>query len=112
MANRRHGPTRMALGCTGSPTNRRRTGYSSDMTNTLLTLHDPAAAARYYAEGLWRNETLYGLLEKHAAERPNDFGLRDGQRRLSWRELREAADAIAADLHRAGLKRGERVSMW
>ena len=32
------------------------------MTNTLLTLHDPEAARRYYAEGLWRADTLYTLL--------------------------------------------------
>ena len=47
------------------------------MTNTLLTLHDPAAARRYYAEGLWRDDTLYTLLQKHAAERPEAFALRD-----------------------------------
>ena len=35
---------------------------SPAMTNTLLTLHDPAAARRYYAEGLWRDDTLYTLL--------------------------------------------------
>jgi len=82
------------------------------MTNTLLTLHDPAAAARYYAEGLWRKETLYALAAQHAAERPDDFALRDGSLRLTWRGLREAADAVAADLRAAGLKRGERVSLW
>ncbi|HEX3536373.1 MAG TPA: class I adenylate-forming enzyme family protein [Stellaceae bacterium] len=82
------------------------------MTNTLLTLHDPSAAARYYAEGLWRKETLYALACRHAAERPHDFALRDGTRRLTWRELREAVDAVAADLHAAGVKCGERVSVW
>ena len=55
------------------------------MTSTLLTLHDPAAARRYYAQGLWRDETLYALLARHAAERPDDFALRDGARRLTWR---------------------------
>src|SRR4051812_16267840 len=82
------------------------------MIGTLLTLHDPAAASRYYAQGLWRNETLYALLARHAAERPDDFALHDGLRRLTWRELRDAADTVAADLHTAGLKRGERVSVW
>ena len=28
------------------------------MTNTLLTLHDPAAARRYYADGVWHDDTL------------------------------------------------------
>jgi acyl-CoA synthetase len=82
------------------------------MTNTLLTLHDPAAARRYYAAGTWRDETLYTLLQRHAAERPDDYALRDGRRRLTWRALLAWADAVAADLHAAGLKRGERVAVW
>jgi acyl-CoA synthetase len=82
------------------------------MTNTLLTLHDPEAAQRYYAEGLWRRDTLYTLLAEHAARRPEAFALRDGARRLSWAELQGMADAVAADLDEAGLKRGERVAVW
>src|SRR3984893_7171079 len=82
------------------------------MTNTLLTLHDPEMAARYYAEGLWRKDTLYTLLCDHAARRPDDFALRDGARRLNWGELLRLVDAVAADLDAAGLKRGERVAVW
>jgi len=82
------------------------------MTNTLLTLHDPAAARRYYAEGLWREDTFYTLLQKHAGERPDAPALRDATRRLSWAELLRAVDAVAADLDAAGLKRGERVAVW
>jgi acyl-CoA synthetase len=82
------------------------------MTNTLLALHDPAAASRYYAAGLWRKDTLYTLLCEHAARRPDDFALRDGVRRLSWAALKAMVDAVAADVHEAGLKRGERVAVW
>jgi acyl-CoA synthetase len=82
------------------------------MTNTLLTLHDPAAARRYYAEGVWREDTLYLLLQQHAVARPESFGLRDGGRRLTWAALLAAVDAVAADLDTAGLKRGERVAVW
>src|SRR3954452_13430537 len=82
------------------------------MQSPLLTLHDPANARRYYASGLWRDETLYGLLERHAAERPDDFALRDGGTRLSWSALRRLVDVIAGDLHASGLKRGERVAVW
>jgi acyl-CoA synthetase len=82
------------------------------MTNALLTLHDPAAARRYYEAGLWRGETLYTLLCEHAARRPDDFALRDGRQRLTWRALRAMVDAVAADLDAAGLKRGERVAVW
>ncbi len=82
------------------------------MTNTLLTLHDPAAARRYYAAGLWREDTLYTLLAQHAEERPGAPALRDANRRLTWRKLLASVDAVAADLDAAGLKRGERVAVW
>jgi len=82
------------------------------VTHTLLTLHDPEMARRYYADGLWRRDTLYTLLCDHAARRPEAFALRDARHRLTWRELRAVVDAVAADLHEAGLKCGERVSLW
>jgi acyl-CoA synthetase (AMP-forming)/AMP-acid ligase II len=82
------------------------------MTNTLLTLHDPAAARRYYDAGLWRADTLYTLLQQHATRRSDDFALRDGTQRLTWRALLALVDAVAADLDDAGLKRGERVAVW
>src|SRR5712671_4978331 len=82
------------------------------MTNTILTLHDPEAARHYYAAGLWREETLYTLLARHAARRPAAFALRDSRRRLTWAELLTIVDAVAADLDAAGLKRGERVAVW
>ena len=37
----------------------------------FLTLHHPARARRYYAEGLWRDDTFYALMKKHAVERPD-----------------------------------------
>src|SRR5690348_3792042 len=82
------------------------------MRSPLLTLHDPAEARRYYEAGLWRDETLYALLARHATERPNSYALRDGNKRLTWSGLRRLVDAIAGDLHGAGLKRGERVAVW
>jgi acyl-CoA synthetase len=82
------------------------------MTNTILGLHDPTAARRYYAQGLWREETLYTLLRAHAARRPDAFALRDASRRLTWRYLLQAVDAVAGDLWQAGLKPGERVSLF
>jgi acyl-CoA synthetase len=82
------------------------------MTNTLLALHDPALARRYYEEGLWRRDTLYTLLCDHATRRPAAFAVRDARRRVSWSELRAIVDAVAADLDEAGVKRGERVSIW
>ncbi|HYC45028.1 MAG TPA: class I adenylate-forming enzyme family protein [Burkholderiales bacterium] len=80
--------------------------------STILTLHDPQVARRYYAEGHWRDDTLYTLLRTHAATRGDAFALRDGTRRLTWNALARWVDAAAATLHEAGLKRGQRVCVW
>src|SRR3982751_1864189 len=80
--------------------------------STILTLHDPQTARRYYAEGHWRSDTLYSLLKAHAAERPDAYARRNSRGRLTWNALLQWTDALAADLHAAGLKRGQRVSVW
>ncbi|MCC7484420.1 MAG: acyl--CoA ligase [Burkholderiales bacterium] len=79
---------------------------------TMLTLHDPRAARRHYAAGHWREDTMYTLLRGHAGARPGGYALRDGRRRLTWRQLAAWVDALAADLHAAGVRRGQRVSVW
>lgn len=80
--------------------------------STLLTLHDPQVARRYYADGHWREDTLYSLLREHARVRPDAYALRDSRRRLTWRALAQWVDALAADMNGAGLKTGQRVSVW
>lgn len=78
---------------------------------TLLTLHDPALARRFHAAGHWRDDTFYSLAARHAAERPDGFAVRDARHRLTWAELVAWADAAAAGLRQAGVRRGERVSI-
>jgi acyl-CoA synthetase len=78
----------------------------------FLTLHHPAAAKRYYAQGAWRDETLYALLAKHAHERGADFAVRDGTRRLTWSQMLAWVDRIAAALHETGVTAGDRISIW
>jgi acyl-CoA synthetase len=80
--------------------------------NTVLTLLNPREAARHYASGAWRQDTFYSLLQKHAGDRPAALALRDSRRRISWKELLAWVDATAETLHRAGLRRGDRVGVW
>ncbi|MDH5538457.1 MAG: acyl--CoA ligase [Rhizobacter sp.] len=80
--------------------------------NTVLTLLNPQDAARHYASGAWRQDTLYSLLQKHAGERPHDHALRDARVRLTWRELLSWVDALAQALHQAGVRRAQRVAVW
>lgn len=80
--------------------------------STLLTRHDPAEAQRYYAEGLWRQDTFYSLVAGHAKSRPDAFAVRDSRRRLTWKELKSWTDAVANGLHEGGLRQGDRVALW
>ena len=80
--------------------------------STILTLHDPQTAREYYANGVWRGDTLYSLLLGHARTRPQAYALRDSTRRITWSQLAQWVDALASEMHGAGLKRGQRVSVW
>jgi acyl-CoA synthetase len=80
--------------------------------NTVLTLLDPQQARAYYASGVWQDDTLYSRLKKHADSRPDDHAMRDSGRRLTWAQALQWADAVAADLEQAGLRKGSRVSVW
>lgn len=78
----------------------------------FLTLHHPAQARGYYEQGVWGADTFYGLVARHAAERPAAVALQDGRRRLTWKELQHWVDGVAADLRAKGLAGGDRVSIW
>ena len=80
--------------------------------STLLTRHDPSEANSYYDKGLWRNDTFYSLVVDHAATRPDAHAIRDSERRLTWHEVKAWTDSVAAALHDAGLKQGDRVAIW
>lgn len=78
----------------------------------FLTLHHPALTRRYYDQGVWRADTFYGLLARHATDRPDALALQDGRRKLTWKELQGWVDGVAADLRASGLAGGDRVSIW
>jgi len=80
--------------------------------SNILTLHDPAKAREKYLSGVWQTDTLYSLAWGHAAARGSSFAIRDSTRRLTWSELVAWADTVAADLDDAGLRSGDRVSIW
>lgn len=78
----------------------------------FLTIHHPASAKRYYEAGLWTADTFYGLLSRHATERPDAIALQDGRLKLTWLQLRQWVDGVAADLREYGLVGGDRVAIW
>jgi len=80
--------------------------------NTVLSLQDPEAARRYYEAGHWRPETMYMVLRRHAAATSDRFALRDSVSRLTYGEVLAWVDALAEDLHGAGVRSGQRLSVW
>src|SRR5687767_486831 len=67
---------------------------------------------RYTAQGFWRDDTIYSLVKGHAERAPDSFAVRDRHRRVTYRQLAEVADALAADLARRGVGAGQRVAVW
>jgi acyl-CoA synthetase (AMP-forming)/AMP-acid ligase II len=82
------------------------------MSNTILSLLSADRLAEHYRSGVWRHDTIYSLVARHARSSPDRFALRDGTRRLTYRHLLAAVDALAADLARQGVRSGQRVSVW
>ena len=80
--------------------------------NTVLTLLSAELIRHYYAAAFWRNDTIYALVRGHARRTPEAWAVRDTRRRVDYRELVDAADRLAADLARRGLRDGERVCVW
>jgi acyl-CoA synthetase (AMP-forming)/AMP-acid ligase II len=78
----------------------------------MFTLLSDTLIKKYEANGFWRHDTIYSLVRGHAERAPESFALRDRFRRINYRELTAAADALAADLVSRGVKHGDRVSVW
>lgn len=79
---------------------------------TILTLQDIEYARAMYAAGFWTGDTFYTLLRTHAKKAPERFAIRDANSRLTFRQLLERVDHLAMELHGAGLRPGDRVSLW
>ena len=80
----------------------------------LATVNDrysPEQIATYYAEGLWRGDTMFGAVARQAAERPGKVFLSDATTSLSFAGLHDSALRLAAGLARRGIGRGDRVAV-
>jgi acyl-CoA synthetase (AMP-forming)/AMP-acid ligase II len=79
---------------------------------TILTRLSTELIERYTAEGFWRRDTIYALAKGHAEHAPDSFAVRDRFRRVTYRELVAAADALAAEFRQRGVRPGQRVAVW
>jgi acyl-CoA synthetase len=80
--------------------------------NRILTILDVELAREFYARGFWKGDTLYAVLSQHAVRAPDRIFLRDTDSCLTYREVLRWVDAIAQDLSAAGVRAGDRVSIW
>ncbi|MGH3626182.1 MAG: AMP-binding protein, partial [Sciscionella sp.] len=71
--------------------------------------YDEAEVARFYAEGIWRRESLYDEAVTQAKARPDKRFIFDSTTSLTYADLREQALRIAVGLHRRGVRPGDRV---
>ena len=77
----------------------------------MLPTPDPDRKKQHYADGFWREETIYALAAARHTAAPKS-GYLDRLRRLTYQQFVEAADALAGDLRRNGLQPGDRVGIW
>jgi acyl-CoA synthetase len=80
--------------------------------NMLLTLQDIDQAEQFYRKGFWQGETMYARLRHWAGVGPERVAMRDSNSRLTYGELLDCVDELAGDLHAAGVRQGQRVSVW
>lgn len=80
--------------------------------NKILTLQDVERARAFYDNGYWSDQTLYMLLREHARATPDREALCDTNSVLTYRSVLDWVDTLAGDLHRSGLREGDRVSIW
>jgi acyl-CoA synthetase (AMP-forming)/AMP-acid ligase II len=71
----------------------------------------PAMAARWRRAGLWSDETFAGALARRVRDTPEREALTDGSRRLSYRELAQGIDRMAARLRALGIGEGDVVTI-
>jgi acyl-CoA synthetase (AMP-forming)/AMP-acid ligase II len=82
------------------------------MNTTLLTLLNYRQACDFRAKGHWGDKTIYKLVAEQAQRAPDSFAVRTSQERLTYADLLARVDRLAADLHGAGVRAGERVAVW
>jgi len=82
------------------------------MTNTLLTLLSADRLKQHYEAGHWRGDTIFSLAKQHAERVPEKFAFRDRIHRITYSELVASAERLAGELHRSGVRSGQRVAVW
>ena len=71
----------------------------------------PEMSRRWRSAGLWSDETFADVLARRVAETPDKEAVTDGTRRLTYRELSDGIDRMAARLRGLGIGEGDVVGI-
>ncbi len=71
----------------------------------------PAMSARWRSAGLWGDETLATALARWVRAAPDREALTDGTRRVTYRELADGIERMAARLRALGIGKGDVVTI-
>jgi acyl-CoA synthetase (AMP-forming)/AMP-acid ligase II len=82
------------------------------MPSPILSLLSQPQLREFYSHGSWQADTIYGRVRRHAESTPEKVAVREGARAVTYGALVEAADRLAAHLHGAGVRGGQRVAVW
>jgi acyl-CoA synthetase (AMP-forming)/AMP-acid ligase II len=72
---------------------------------------DEARAAKWHAIGQWIGETFYDLLNRAAEATPDKVAITDGTNRVTYAELRDATDRMAARYRELGIGEADVVAI-
>ncbi len=78
---------------------------------TFETRLTPAMAARWRSAGLWGDETFATVLARWVRDAPDREALTDGTHRLTYRELADGIDRMAARFRALGIGKGDIVTI-
>ena len=73
------------------------------------TLNDREKTESYLAAGYWTRETMVDQYAAYARDFPGKVACRDAEQEITWRQLDETTDRIAASLIALGIQRDARV---
>lgn len=77
----------------------------------FVTRQDPERAAKWRAIGQWTDETLFDRLALRVAQMPDKVAITDGTRRVTYRELLDVVDRMAARFRALGIGEGDVVGI-
>lgn len=74
-------------------------------------LTSPERAARYRAQGYWKDATIYERVHAAAQAQPDKVAIVDGERRITYAQLLSTVETIAGNLLDLGIPKGGIVAL-